>query len=418
MTDVPPVGAGTRAGSHGLPAGELAASYRSDLFDDFLPFMDEHVIDHVRGGFCCFTGPDGTRDSDAKSSWFEGRGTWVYSFLYNNISRDERYLDVAQRSIELVMRSVPEGDALWPKELASDGRATSPPSDEVYGDLFIAEGLAEFAKATGQWEHWETARQIVLKCLRRYDQPDYCPDVGRVYLGPQAPPLPGARIQGTWMVFTRVLTQMLQMRPDPALERIADRCVEAITQHHYNPELGLINELLHHDLSRPGNEYSQLVYTGHCVEALWMLMDEALRRHDQPLFDTLAGWFTRHVEVAWDDVYGGLFPNLKHVDSNSWTTDKLLWVQEEALIGCLMLAEHTGSRWAEETFSRVYAYVRDKYRRSRDGSSFWMYASDRRVSHEAFAALPRRTEHFHHPRHLMLNLLTCERIAARDGTPS
>lgn len=65
---------GTGASSSSLPVGELAARYRSDLFDDFLPFMDEHVIDHEHGGFMCTAGPDGRRDSDTKSSWFEGRG--------------------------------------------------------------------------------------------------------------------------------------------------------------------------------------------------------------------------------------------------------------------------------------------------------------------------------------------------------
>jgi N-acylglucosamine 2-epimerase len=43
----------------------------------------------------------------------------------------------------------------------------------------------------------------------------------------------------------------------------------------------------------------------------------------------------------------------------------------------------------------------------------WMYATDRRASFESFAALPKRVENFHHPRHLMLNLLRLNRLAAQ-----
>ncbi len=38
-----------------------------------------------------------------------------------------------------------------------------------------------------------------------------------------------------------------------------------------------------------------------------MLLDEALRLQDQALFATLAERFRRHVEVAEDRVYGGVF---------------------------------------------------------------------------------------------------------------
>ena len=177
---------------------------------------------------------------------------------------------------------------MWPKELTREGKALTSADGEIYGDLFIAEGLAEFSKATGELSHWDTARDLVLKCVRLYDRDDYRPTIGQTYLGPNAPRFPGARIQGVWMVLIRVVTQMLEMHADAELERVARRSVDAITNHHYNPEFQLINELLNHDLSRPQNEYAQLVYTGHCIENLWMLMKEAERLRDDRLFEKLA----------------------------------------------------------------------------------------------------------------------------------
>ena len=393
-----------------LPLRTLHRQYRSDLFTDFLPFMERYVIDREFGGFQCNCDHLGNRVNSNKLSWFEGRGTWVYSFLYNNLAREQKYLDVARRSFDLIMKAKPSGDDLWPKEITREGKPLTSADGEIYGDLFIAEGLAEFSKATGDRAFWDQAKQIFLKCVRLYDRPDFRPTIGQTYLGPKAPPFPGARIQGVWMTLIRAATQMLEMRADSDIEAVATRCVAAITNHHYNPDFGLINELINHDLSRPTNEYAQLVYTGHSIENLWMLMLEAVRRRDESLFDKFAGWFKRHVEVAWDDVYRGVFRNLQNVDQNAWIVDKVLWAQEEVLIGSLLIVERRGYDWAEEMFRRTNSYVREKYPLKKYGSPLWMYASDRKVSYEAFLKMPKRVENFHHPRHLMLNLLSLERM--------
>ncbi len=393
-----------------LPLKQLRDQYRRDLFTDFLPFMEKYVIDPEFGGFRCNTDHLGNRVNHNKSSWYEGRGTWVYSFLYNNLAREQKSLDVARRSIDLILKSKPVGDGLWPKELTREGGPLTSAEGEIYGDLFIAEGMAELSKATGERALWDEAKQILLKCVRLYDRPDYRPTIGQTYLGPSAPSFPGARIQGVWMTLIRAATQMLEMRADQQLEAIARRCVDAITNHHYNPQFDLINELLNHDLSRPENEYAQLVYTGHCIENLWMLLFEAVRRRDESLFDKLALWLKRHIEAAWDDVYGGVFRNLQHVDRNVWLVDKVLWAQEEVLIGSMLIIERRGYDWAIDVFRRTNEYVRQKYPLHRYGSPLWIYASDRKVSYEAFLKLPKRVENFHHPRHLMLNLLSLERM--------
>src|SRR5688500_3613383 len=86
---------------------ELREIYRRDLFDDFLPFMDKYVIDHELGGFMCNADHTGARVNGNKLSWFEGRGSWVYAFLYNNLTREQKYLDVARTSLEFVLKSKP-----------------------------------------------------------------------------------------------------------------------------------------------------------------------------------------------------------------------------------------------------------------------------------------------------------------------
>jgi mannose/cellobiose epimerase-like protein (N-acyl-D-glucosamine 2-epimerase family) len=400
----------------GLPLAKLRDQYRRDLFDDFLPFMEKHVIDHKYGGFMCNTDRDGTNITGNKTAWYEGRGIWVYSFLYNNLAREKKYLEVARKSVAFILKSKPvQTDALWPKSFTREGEPAAEADTAIYGDLFIAEGLAEYSKAAAEPKYWDLAKDITLKCVRIYDRPDYEPRIGETYLGPGAPPLPGARIQGVWMVLVRLATELLEARKDPEIEEIAARSVDAVMNHHFNPAFRLNNELLNHDLSRPGSPYAQLVYTGHAIETMWMLLYEALRRKDRTLFDTAAERFRRHVEVAWDQVYGGVFRNLQNIDQNIWSVDKVLWAQEEVLIGSLCVAEHTGAAWAGDMFTKMFEHVQAKYPLKQYGFPLWITSADRKVTFEKHAA---RVENFHHPRHLMLNLLSLDRMIARGGKVS
>ena len=281
----------------------------------------------------------------------------------------------------------------------------------------MAEGLAEFFKASGDERCWDLAMEIIRKCIRIYDRGDYFPSIGETYFGAGAAPIPGARILGVWMVLLRLATQMLQMRADPELEALSDRSVDAILNRHYNPRFELINELLEHDFARPRNGYEQLVYAGHALETCWMVMDEALRRADAALFDRAATLFRRHVDLAWDRVYGGLFCNLRNVDENLWILQKVLFPQQEALVGMLMLVEQRGDPWAAAGFVELNSWAHDKYPLTKHGSPLWQITGNRWVD---FIPDATRIENYHHPRFLMLNLLAIQRVlekTSQNGRP-
>jgi mannose/cellobiose epimerase-like protein (N-acyl-D-glucosamine 2-epimerase family) len=397
-----------------LDLARMRDQYRKDLFEDYLPFHERFVNDKQFGGFLCSVRPTGELVSDEKRVWYEGRGTWVYSFLYNHLAREQKYLDIAAASVRLLARSKPQHpDEFRPKTLHRDGSPAGPPDTEVYSDLFVAEGLAEFAQASGDPKYWDEAQEIIRKCVRRYDKPDYCPDIGKTYLGAAARAFPGARVQGVWMVLLRATTQMLRVRADAELQKLSDRCIDAVINRHYNPRFKLINELINHDGSRPTNEYEQLVYAGHAIETLWMLMDEALRRSDASLFDRTSAMFQRHCEVSRDRVYGGLLRNLTNVDQNAWTLDKTLFPHQEALIGSLMLIEQRNDPWAQDFYPDIDQYTRSKFPLRSVPSPLWQVIGNRQVDPTPDMT---RAENYHHPRFLMLNLLAVERMIAKKGT--
>jgi len=388
---------------------KLMEQYRYDLFDDYLPFLDSYVIDHEYGGFMCNTNRGGTNISQNKGSWFEGRGIWVYSFLYNKLDNNPKYLEVARKSVEFILKNKPSGDDLWPSSFSREGEPLSTSAD-IYGDLFIANGLQEYSRVSGNDTYWDMAKEILIKCMRIYDSPDY--EYVVTYLRKDPPPITGPRVLGHWMVILRLATQMLEDHSDPFIEETAERSVDAIMNYHYNPAYGLTNEVLNHDLSRTDDEYAQFSYTGHAIETLWMVLYEAARKKDRQLFDRAAEQFLRHIEVSWDDVYGGAFRCLDNVDKNIWKVDKVLWLQEEVLIGTLFICEHAGEQWAKDWFGKMFKYVQDKFPLKQYGFPIWILSADRKVT---FVEHYTRVGNFHHPRHLMLNILSLDRIIKRDG---
>ncbi len=398
----------------GKTLAELREEHRYWLFDDFLPFMDRHVVDHEYGGFMCNTDRDGTNLSGDKRGWYEGRGIWVYSFLYNNFTQDPKHLEIARKSVEFIMRHDPGRNALWPEGYTREGEPNRAPDERGYGSLFIANGLAEYAKASGEERYRTRAKEILLDTVAFYDRPDYYPEAVRGNLGPDAPLIPGSRMLGVWMVLTRLTTQMLETADDPDIAAINERAIHAVMEDHFNPAFDLINEVLEHDMSRPGGPVDQLV-TAHAIEALWMIMYDAVRRRDKERFFTAAEWFRRHVSVFRDDVYGGVFTILRHVDEYDWSLSKALWAQEEVLIGFMSVVEHMGEEWAREWYGRMYGYVLDTFPLKPHGFPIWILSGDRRVTFTPHAS---RVGNFHHPRHLMLNIMALDRMIERDGKVS
>ena len=174
-----------------------------------------------------------------------------------------------------------------------------------------------------------------------------------------------------------------------------------------------MNETLAHDYSRPDDANESFIYLGHAIETLWMLLPEAMRRGDRALFDLAAERFRRHIEVSWDDVYGGFLRSLD-VRGN-FEYDKVLWLQEEVMVGCLILLEHTDWDWPAFWFERTFDYVEEKFSLKQHGFPLYSVNGDRKMS---FVEHVTRKENYHHPRCVMRNLLALERMIERKGATS
>ncbi|MCE5251257.1 AGE family epimerase/isomerase [bacterium] len=385
---------------------ELRSSYMADL-NEFKEFQHKYVVDKEYGGFCLHTDWDGPPLSWEKRSWYEGRGTWTFSHLFNRIDPDPRNLEAAKRSVDFVMKHLPKEDVFFPAYYSREGKAGDREVN-IYGDMFIATGFCEYSKAKGNEQYWDIGKDIMKKCMRLYDQPGY----NKTELTPN-----GTRSLGHWFITLHFITQMLENRDDPELKAVADRCIESQMKYHYNPDYGLYNEEINHDFTRPNNRLAQYGSLGHSSEMLWMTLYEAVRRKDKALFDENAARFRRTLEVAWDDVYGGVFIMLENVDENKWDVGKAGWGQMEDLNGLMCIIEHTGADWAKEWFDKLHTWVYANFPLKPYGLPLWQDYTDRKAVFVK-GDKGRRAENLHHPRHLMLNMEAVERIMKRGGKVS
>ncbi len=405
----------------GVTLSELRTRYRQELFEEFLPFWDRYGIDHERGGFMCGLDHDGTRANDDKFHWFQGRGIWLYSYLYNHFGQDPQHLEVARKTKDFLLRYFPQPDGWWAAVVAGDGQVLQPYSGDQYGMYFGVEGLLEYAAATGNEKLREQARELWMKLYSDMNRRDFRAD------GTGAP---GQRPQGLWMVNLQLSTQYLRRWDDPEIARISDHSVDMIINQHWNPDIGLNTEVLEYDGSRPaGREnYSGL---GHGVEILWMIMDEARRRKDDALFALAAERMRRHFEVGWDHVYGGLCEAV-NVDQGcyEWPVErpvgmtvefrmkgeynymKSMWTMDEALIAMLMVFEETGAQWAADYFGLVQQTIDRKYSLKPHGYPLWLVFADRRLT---FQPHTMRKENYHHPRQCLLNLRALDRMISKQA---
>ena len=410
---------------------ELRQWYYDQLFQVILPFWDQHGIDHENGGIMCSLDYDGTLLNTGKNLWFLGRAIWVYSFLYNNFGKNPQFLEVARKTKEFVFKYALQKDGWWAEELSREGKVLRPFSGDTEGMYHLAEGLHEYATASGDDQSREAAFALLKKLFRDFDSPAYR------YRGADFPYLwssnRAVRPQGLWFLNLHIATQMLERGNDPEIATIADRSLDAIMNRHYNPDIGLNTEMLYYDFTRPKEE-AQKSRFGHCVEALWMVMNEANRRKDEVLWKTCAERIHHHLNIGWDYIYGGLsqWINVDHpsyqwpVETPPGTTQQLhftgeyeymkcLWCQSEALVATLNVFERTGAQWAAEYFGMAHQIINQKFwQKERGYPAGYMLFADRRMTLQPHVG---RQDNYHPIRQLMLNILTLDRMIRSGGGP-
>lgn len=87
-----------------LTFAELALQYKQALLDDVLPFWQNYSLDEQEGGyFTCLDTQGQVYDTD-KFIWLQNRQVWTFSMLYNQLSPDPDWLEVARLGADFLAK--------------------------------------------------------------------------------------------------------------------------------------------------------------------------------------------------------------------------------------------------------------------------------------------------------------------------
>ncbi len=391
----------------GKDISEIRREHRRLLFEEFLPWWESHGIDRTNGGFFSQLDPDGAPRDLTKNMWYQGRGLWTFSHLYNRFDDDPRHLETAIRAAEFVLRHGRDASGDWLYLLTPEGAAASN-AKNIFGGIFVIYGLVELYRASGETGYLDTAHESSRRIIEKIESPDFCE------VDPALPP--GARVHGLWMIFISVLTELLKERADGDIESSVRGYIRRILDYHFDTATGLIIENLSHDYQRLSGELKNLVNAGHVGECVWMVKHEAERVADAGLIPRMIDLLRPHLEAAWDDEYGGLFWSIDGGSQRPINDAKSGWAHQEYMLSLLEAIEYGSFEWAIDLYERISDYA---FRTFTDGENGQWH----RVVTRQNALLPyspgqkfignETRDIFHFPRYLMFTIEILERLEKR-----
>jgi N-acylglucosamine 2-epimerase len=330
----------------------LQTEYSDNLTRDNIPFWEKHSIDKECGGyFTCLTRDGSVFDTD-KFVWLQARQVWTFSMLFNQLERNERWLQIARHGADFLARHGMDADGNWYFSLARDGRPLVQPYN-VFSDCFAAMAFSQYARASGEAAARQIAQQTYANILRRKDNPK----------GKYSKAYPGTRplIALAIPMIMANLTLELEWLLEPAVfQETVDASVREVFTLFLDRERYLLNENVRPDGSREDCYEGRTVNPGHGIEAMWFLMDIAEQRGDASLAKEAVEVVLHTLEAGWDSQHGGI---LYFLDSRGkpplqldWD-QKLWWVHIETEVALLKGYRLTGRPECWEWYQRVHEYT-------------------------------------------------------------
>jgi N-acylglucosamine 2-epimerase len=336
---------------------QYAAQYRDNLLNDVLPFWQRFSPDREHGGFFTCLDRDGNVYDTDKFIWLQARQVWTFSMLHNRAGdtpteRKADWLGLAQHGADFLQKYGRAGGGSWYFSLTRDGQPLVQPYN-IFSDCFATMAFGQLSIATQNDEYAHIAESTFRQILARRENPK----------GTWNKAVAGTRPLKNFalpMILCNLALEIEHLLDKPLVEKTIDECIHEVMTVFFDPTLGLIRENITPDGRVSDSFEGRLLNPGHAIEAMWFIMDLAVRRKDRTLLERAVQITVDTLTYAWDTEFGGI---LYFMDANGhppqqleWD-QKLWWVHIETLISPLKGYRLTGNPACWEWFERVHAYT-------------------------------------------------------------
>lgn len=338
---------------------QISSRYKRELLENCLPFWLEHSQDKEYGGYFSCLNRDGSVYDTDKFIWLQGREVWMFAMLYNNVEKNQQWLDCAIQGAEFLKKFGHDENWDFYFSVNREGHPLVQPYN-IFSNTFACMAFAQLAKATGNEEYAQIARRIFERILERRSNPK----------GQWCKAYPGTRPMKDFalpMIICNMALEIEDILEDKSvLEQTIDTCLHEVFDVFYQPELGCMLENVSSVDGSPVDCFEgREINPGHDLEALWFMMNLGVRRGDKALIEKCVEIALPVIERGWDKEFGGIyyFLDAKGVPQQKLEWDqKLWWVHIESAIAMLKGYQLTGNEKCLEWFLKLDAYLWDNFK--------------------------------------------------------
>lgn len=380
-----------------------AESYKKDLTENIMPFWMEYGLDRENGGVYTCVNRDGSLMDTTKSVWFQGRFAFICSFAYNNVEKNQEWLDAAKSTLEFIEKHCFDEQGHMYFSVTAEGKPLRK-RRYVFSETFAAIAMSEYALATGD-QHWaKRAIQVFEDTQRFLATPGFLPAKFEA----------DVKLQGhsIVMILINVGSCIRKVVDDPKLTQQIDESIEKLKKYFIHPEFKCLLETVGENGEFIDTNMTRTINPGHCIETSWFIMEEAkLRGWDKPMFDLALQVFDWSWDWGWDKQYGGIinFRDCKNLPSQDYSQDmKFWWPQCETIIASLYAYLGTGDEKYLYRHERISEWTYAHFPDAEYGEWYGYLHRDGTVAQPVKGNLYKGP--FHIPRMMIKGYMLCQEI--------
>lgn len=380
-----------------------AESYKKDLTENIMPFWMKYGLDRENGGVYTCVDRDGSLMDTTKSVWFQGRFAFICSFAYNNVEKNQEWLDAAKSTLEFIEKHCFDEQGHMYFSVTAEGKPLRK-RRYVFSETFAAIAMSEYALATGD-QHWaKRAIQVFEDTQRFLATPGFLPAKFEA----------DVKLQGhsIVMILINVGSCIRKVVDDPKLTQQIDESIEKLKKYFIHPEFKCLLETVGENGEFIDTNMTRTINPGHCIETSWFIMEEAkLRGWDKPMLDMALQVFDWSWDWGWDKQYGGIinFRDCKNLPPQDYSQDmKFWWPQCETIIASLYAYLGTGDEKYLYRHERISEWTYAHFPDADYGEWYGYLHRDGTVAQPAKGNLYKGP--FHVPRMMIKGYMLCQEI--------
>jgi N-acylglucosamine 2-epimerase len=365
--------------------------YSKQLLTDTVPFWFPRSFDAEYGGFLLMRDGDGSLIDDDKAVWIQGRATWLLATLYNTVEQKPEWLEGARSGYEFLNKHCFDTDGQMFFHVT---RAGLPIRKRRYffSETFYVIAAAAYAKASGDEEAAEKARQVFGNCIAYAG--------GEKKLEPKFTGTRPSKGIGVPMIMMNTAQQLREAIGDPRCDEWISKWIDDIETNFVKDDICCVMEQVAPDGSIIDHIDGRTLNPGHAIEGAWFILHEAKYRNNDPHLIALGCKIIDYMwERGWDKEHGGIlyFRDVYNKPVQEyWHDMKFWWPHNEVIIATLLAYLITGKEKYAVWHKLVHDYSYEKFHDKKNGEWFGYLHRDGSIAQTAKGNLYKGP--FHLPR--------------------